>query len=298
MNTKNLSKNYLCLKNKKVNRSKKLIKIISDELIKEVSDFLTSDEINGYLTTTFVGKKIIHFDSIDSTNSYAKMIGQTCDDGTVVICEHQTSGRGRLGRQWESQYNSMCMSIILKPKISVSHVAKITQVCAAAVALSLEEFRIDAQIKWPNDLMVNNKKICGILTEMVSENNKVNYVVVGIGMNINNSYGDFPDDIKNIATSIKIETGNEIKRSIMSAKIINNFELLYNEFVKNNFSKSLDICRNKSNVLGRNINLIKNNEITIAKAIALGDDGELIVQYENGQKDSIISGEISVRTID
>jgi len=117
-------------------------------------------------------------------------------------------------------------------------------------------------------------------------------------MNINNSYGDFPDDIKNIATSIKIETGNEIKRSIMSAKIINNFELLYNEFVKNNFSKSLDICRNKSNVLGRNINLIKNNEITIAKAIALGDDGELIVQYENGQKDSIISGEISVRTID
>lgn len=268
------------------------------EISNEIDDLLTSNKITQYLTTSFVGRKIIHFDTIDSTNTYAKTIGLNCDDGTVVTSENQTVGRGRLGRQWESQSKSICMSIILKPEINIFQVAKITQVCAAAVALSLEEFGIDAQIKWPNDLMINNKKICGILTEMESSNNKVNYVVVGIGINVNNSYSDFPDAIKDIASSLKIETGNEIRRSSIAAKIMNNFEILYHEFVKNNnFKKSLDVCRKKSNVIGKNINLIKNKDITAAKAIDIGNDGELIVQYENGEIDSIISGEISVRTI-
>lgn len=269
------------------------------EISNEIDDLLTSNKITQYLTTSFVGRKIIHFDTIDSTNTYAKTIGLNCDDGTVVTSENQTVGRGRLGRQWESQSKSICMSIILKPEINIFQVAKITQVCAAAVALSLEEFGIDAQIKWPNDLMINNKKICGILTEMESSNNKVNYVVVGIGINVNNSYSDFPDEIKNIASSLKIETNNEFQKSIIAAKIMNNFEILYHEFVKNNnFKKSLDVCRKKSNVIGKNINLIKNKDITAAKAIDIGNDGELIVQYENGEIDSIISGEISVRTIE
>jgi len=262
-------------------------------------DEITSDEIKENLKTLFIGKKIIHFEEIDSTNTYAKEIGGSCDEGTVITCERQVAGRGRLGRQWEAQNGSLCMSIVLKPKISMYQVAKITQVCAAAISISLDELNVDAKIKWPNDLMLNNKKICGILTEMNSDREHVNYVIVGMGLNVNNLYENFPSEIKNVATSIFNETGIKINKNIIAAKIMNNFEILYNEFVKsNNFKLSLDICKKKSNIIGKNINLIKNNSITSAKALSLGDDGELIVQYENGEIDSIISGEISVRAIE
>ena len=262
-------------------------------------DKISSDEIKDNLKTLFIGKKIIHFEEIDSTNTYAKEIGDSIDEGTVITCERQVAGRGRLGRQWEAQNGSLCMSIILKPKISMYQVAKITQVCAAAISISLDELNIDAKIKWPNDLMINNKKICGILTEMNSDKDHVNYVVVGLGLNVNNLYEDFPSEIKNVATSIFNETGIKINKNIIAAKIMNNFEILYNEFVNNNnFKLSLDICKKKSNIIGKNINLIKNNNITSAKALTLGDDGELIVQYENGEIDLIISGEISVRAVE
>lgn len=265
---------------------------------RECFDLLSADKIHENLETLFFGRNIIHFDTIDSTNSYAKTIGESCDDGTIITCENQEVGRGRLGRQWESQAGSMCMTIVLKPRIGMFQVAKITQVCAAAIALSLDELKVDAKIKWPNDLMINNKKICGILTEMNSDKNHINYVLVGMGLNVNNLNEDFPYEIKNTATSILNETGKHIKRSVIAAKILNNFEILYNEFTKNNnFKLSLDVCKNKSNVIGKNINLIKNNEITNARALDLGEDGDLIVQYENGEIDSIISGEISVRTV-
>jgi len=262
-------------------------------------DMIKSEWTSENLKTRFIGRKIIHFDTIDSTNTYAKTIGELCDEGTVITCERQVLGRGRLGRQWESQVGSMCMTIVLKPEINILQVSKITQVCAAAISLSLEELDVDVKIKWPNDLMLNNKKICGILTEMNSDKNRVNYVVVGMGLNVNNSHEDFPTDIRNIATSIFIETDKKIERNIIAVKIMNNFEILYNEFVKNNnFRASLDICRQKSNIIGKNVNLIKNNNIVCAKALDLGDDGELIVQYENGEIDSIISGEISVRAVE
>lgn len=262
-------------------------------------DIITSELVSENLKTKFIGRKIVHFDTIDSTNTYAKTIGELCDEGTVITCERQVLGRGRLGRQWESQVGSMCMTIVLKPEISILQVPKITQVCAAAVSLSLDELSVEAEIKWPNDLMINSKKICGILTEMNSDKNHVNYVVVGIGLNVNNLYEDFSSEIRNVATSIFYETGKKINRNIIAAKVMNNFEMLYNEFViNNNFKLSLDICRKKSNIIGKNINLVKNNEIISAKALNLGDDGELIVQYKDGEIDSIISGEISVRTVE
>lgn len=262
-------------------------------------DMTTSNWTSENLKTKFIGRKIIHFDTIDSTNTYAKTIGELCDEGTVITCERQVLGRGRLGRQWKSQEGSMCMTIVLKPEISILQVSKITQVCAAAISLSLDELNVDAEIKWPNDLMINGKKICGILTEMNSDKNHVNYVVVGMGLNVNNMYEDFSSEIRNVATSIFIETDKKNERNIIAAKIMNNFEILYNEFVKNNnFRIILDICRKKSNMIGKNISLIKNNDIINAKALDLGEDGELIVQYENGEIDSIISGEISIRAVE
>ncbi len=260
-------------------------------------DILSYDELKNHLNTEFIGRNIIHFNELDSTNSYAKSISDKLEgEGHVVITEKQLSGRGRLGRQWISQNNKgIWMSIILRPKISIFEVSKITQVAAAAVNLAFSSQGIDTQIKWPNDLIINDKKICGILTEMSSEINAINYVVVGIGINVNNDTDDFSDELKNTATSIKIETNKELKRNILASEILNNFEKLYIELNNNNFSKSLDICRKNSYVIGKEINLIKNQEVKEAKAIDINNEGELVVRYENGETDNIISGEISVR---
>lgn len=255
-----------------------------------MKDYLSGENLNKHLNTKFMGRNVVFIEKVDSTNNYAK--NNDLSNGSLVTCEEQTTGRGRLGRRWESQ-KGMCMSVVLIPEIELSQISKITQVCAAAVAKALEELQIISQIKWPNDIFLNGKKICGILTEMKTEMNKHPYVVVGIGMNINNE--NFPDEIKDVASSLYMETGIIFEKSLVSAKILNNFEILYNEFIKGNFKESLDICREKSYVIGKNINLIENNLVRKATAVDISSEGELVVITEDGKTEKIISGEVSVR---
>ncbi|WP_312831786.1 biotin--[acetyl-CoA-carboxylase] ligase [Sedimentibacter saalensis] len=255
-----------------------------------MKDYLSGENLNKHLNTKFMGRNVVFVEKVDSTNNYAK--NNDLSNGSLVTCEEQTTGRGRLGRRWESQ-KGMCMSVVLIPEIELSQISKITQVCAAAVAKALDELEIISQIKWPNDIFLNGKKICGILTEMKTEMNKNPYVVVGIGMNINND--NFPDEIKDVASSLYMETGIIFEKSLVAAKILNNFEILYNEFIKGNFKESLDICREKSYVIGKNINLIENNLVRKATAVDISSEGELVVITENGTTEKIISGEVSVR---
>lgn len=260
-------------------------------------DILTYEEIKEYLNTDFIGNKIIHFDSINSTNIKAKELADFGEEeGTVIISEEQTLGRGRLGRSWIApKYKGIWMSIILRPDINPIHVAKITQISAAAVCLAISEMKVEAYIKWPNDIIINNKKVCGILTEMSSELNKINYAVLGIGINVNIDKNEFPDSIKNTAASIKSETGKEFMRKKITAKVLNNFEMLYKQFIYDgNARNSLDICRKKSIILGKTISIIKNSRTINVKAININDNGELVVQYADGTIENLISGEISL----
>jgi BirA family biotin operon repressor/biotin-[acetyl-CoA-carboxylase] ligase len=261
-------------------------------------DLLTQEEIKNYLNTECIGKKIIHFDTINSTNIKAKELADLGEqEGTIVISEEQTLGRGRLGRSWISpKYKGIWMSIILRPNINPIHVSKITQVGAAAVCKAAEEMGIKTQIKWPNDIILNNKKVCGILTEMSAELNKINYVVMGIGINVNIDKNEFPDDIKHMAASFKSEIGKEILRKELAARVLNNFELLYKEFTKEGIAKaSIDICRENSILLGKEINVIRDNKTISAKAVNLDGEGELIIQHSNGEIEKLISGEVSIR---
>lgn len=266
-------------------------------MTKITKDILNYDGIKDYLNTEFIGRNVIHFDEINSTNTYAKSIANNLDgEGHLVISEKQLGGRGRLGRQWVSQNDKgIWMSIVLKPEINVTEVSQITQIAAAAINLAFSAQGIHTKIKWPNDMILNDKKICGILTEMSTENEKIKYVVVGIGINVNNDMEDFPEELRDIATSIKIETGKEFKRNILVSDILYHFERLYVDSKNNGFNKSLEICRQNSYVLGKEINLIKNQEIKEAKALSINDEGELVVMYKNGEIDNIISGEISVK---
>lgn len=261
-------------------------------------DLLSFEELSENLTTKYIGKNIMYFQTIDSTNNKAKELAlNNAPNGTVVISEEQTLGRGRLGRNWVSpRFKGIWMSIILRPDTDPMNVPKVTQIGAAAVIKSLKKLNIEGYVKWPNDIVFNGKKICGILTEMSGELNKVNYVVMGIGINVNIDKLDFPEELKEIATSLSIETGKYIKRKELVSTLLNTFELLYDEFEKYETIKtSVDICKNNSILIGKEVTILNRGRETVAKAIDLTDNGELIVQHSDGRVEKIISGEVSIR---
>ncbi len=261
-------------------------------------DLISMDEIKPFLKTKFIGRNIIHFDSIESTNKKAKgLAAEGFEDGSTVTAEEQTSGRGRLGRHWVSpKHKGIWMSIILKPELEPVNVPKITHISAAAVITALKKFNIDAAVKWPNDIIVNGKKICGILTEMSGEINRTDYVIVGIGINANLEVMDIPQDILNKASSLLIETSQVIDRKRLAAEVLNSFEHLYEDFLATgNLGVAIKICREHSVLLGREVRIISRQQEQTAKAIDISEDGGLTVQYPDGSIKTIISGEISVR---
>ena len=155
---------------------------------------------------------------------------------------------------------------------------------------------IKTYIKWPNDIILNNKKLCGILTEMNAELTNINYAIMGIGINANLDIEDYTEEVRKCATSLKIETGKSINRKELLARFLNNFEDLYEEFIiKDDIKRTIKICRENSILIGKEINVIKRGNTVKAKALDLNDEGLLVVEYENGKIESLISGEVSVR---
>lgn len=263
-------------------------------------DILTQKEIKDFLNTKIIGQKIIHYDSIESTNTKAKELASNgLDEGTVIISEEQTEGRGRLGRSWTSpKSRGIWMSLVLRPDILPTEATKLTQIAAAAVCKSIREIGINTFIKWPNDIILNNKKVCGILTEISAELNMVNFIVIGIGINANIDDNEFPEEIRSIATSLKNAFNKEINRKELTARILNNFESLYLELIDNNsIKKSIGICKDSSILLGKEIRIIYRDREESGIAIDLTDQGELLVKYNNGDIEKIISGEVSVRGV-
>lgn len=263
-------------------------------------DILIYEEIEKYLKTDFIGRNIKYFTSIDSTNKRAKELALNEKEGTVLISEEQLEGKGRMGRNWISpKGKGIWMSIILKPKVEPMEVAKITLLGAAAVHNALESINVNSKIKWPNDILMEDKKVCGILTEMSCELNMINYVVIGIGINVNLNNSQIPEDLKHKATSIKISQGKEIDRKILVSNILNEFEKLYIPFKdKGNGREAIDICRNNSALIGKEVKVIRGEDIKLGKFLDINNNGELIVELENGDIEEIFSGEVSIRGIE
>lgn len=263
-------------------------------------DLLTYEEIEEYIKTDYIGRNLQYYQSIDSTNKKAKDIAFDEKEGTVLIAEEQLEGKGRMGREWISpKGKGIWMSIILKPKVEPMAVSKITLLGAAAVHKALENMNINSKIKWPNDILINNKKVCGILTEMNCELNMINYVVIGIGINVNLNDNDIPEELKHKATSIKISQGGEIDRKKLVGNILNEFEKLYIPFrEKGNAKRAIDICRANSAIIDKEVKVIQGEEVKIGKVIDLNENGELMVELGNGHVENIFSGEISIRGID
>ncbi|MDR5588732.1 MULTISPECIES: biotin--[acetyl-CoA-carboxylase] ligase [Clostridium] len=259
---------------------------------------LFPNEINPLLKTKKIAKDIKYFSELPSTNKTAKQLADndTISDGTLILAEKQTLGKGRFDRKWISPTNGIWMSLILKPNIPPSEASKITQIAAASVYKALLNLDINVHIKWPNDIFVNGKKLCGILTEMKCDIDRIHYLVLGIGLNVNLESQEIPDELKDIATSLKLEFNKTFSKSLILSEILNNFEPLYEKFIfKNDISEVLNICRKNSNLLNKKAKLITYHNEEIVTCIGINDNGELIVKDTAGNEKAVTSGEISFR---
>lgn len=265
-------------------------------LVDEPTDLLNPQNIYRNLKTKFIGKNVLHFETIDSTNDYAKKIGNELRDGSVIISEEQTKGKGRLGRVWESKAGEgIWMSIILKPNIIPNKAPFITLIAGASIVKALNILGVDAKIKWPNDITINNKKLSGILTELSAEIERVNYIVVGIGMNVKDT--DFEEELKDKATSLYKENYN-VSRVDIVKEILCQFEKLYLDYIEKDDKKEvLDICRQYSAIINKEIYVIKNDQKELVDCIGINEEGNLIIKNKDGNLEEIMSGEVSIRGV-
>lgn len=261
-------------------------------------DVVTSVEIRSILKTKTMGKKVLFFEELDSTNTKAKEVAEQKEThGTLIVTEKQLFGKGRRGKNWSSpSLGGIWMTLILKPQIQPKSASMLTLVMALAVVKAIQKNGIDAYIKWPNDIVINGKKVCGILTEMSSELDYINHVVIGAGINVNMK--EFPEEIKEVATSLWMEGLHEIKRSEMIAEILTQFELCYEEFIKTEtlefFQKEYNQCLINHK---KEVKIIENGKEYFGIAQGITNTGELIVELQDGSKKEVIAGEVSVRGV-
>ena len=276
-------------------------KIISDQnlgyCLVSRPDLLLPQEIQRGLSTTYIGKKIFYFPELESTNIMAKEKAlhraEGIDEGTLIITEKQSAGKGRLGRKWFSPTGGIWLSIILYPQLPPSYIPRITLMTAVAVVKAIKICtQIEPQIKWPNDILISEKKVCGILTEMSAELDMINWVVVGIGINANIEHQDFPEDIQENTISLKEVSGKEVLRVMLIQIFLQEFEKYYDKFKRKEFLSILEEWKLNSHTLGKKIRVDMGEKIITGEAVNINEEGALILKKEDGKLINIISGTI------
>lgn len=261
-------------------------------------DVMDKTELESIHATEWAGSEIYYFDSIDSTNTKAKELAEDGHpSGTLVVAEQQTSGKGRRGRSWESPVGSgIFMTLMLKPEINPNNASMLTLVAAMATVRAIRRVvEVPAMIKWPNDIVVNSKKVCGILTEMSAQFDYINHIVIGIGINVHNEA--FPEEIAQTASSLYIESGQHIHRASLIEAFLEEFENVYEEYLKTEDMESLQKEYDQMLVnRGRQVRVIDPKESFEGKAMGITKKGELIVDTWESRK-LVSSGEVSVRGI-
>ena len=246
-------------------------------------------------------EKVLVLDQTDSTNNLLKkMAAEGAPLGQVVIADEQTGGRGRLGRNFFSpKGKGIYLSYLMKPEVAPSDAVSLTAWTASAMAKAVETACGTAPgIKWVNDLYMNGKKICGILTEMIINDpaDGIDSIIIGIGINVNNEPSDFPEDISGIASSIAIETGRQVSRSELAASMIRELDRMAEDWPGNK-AEYLSTYRTLDITCGREVNVISGGKARPASVLQINDDFSLKVKYSDGEIGDLSSGEISLKLI-
>lgn len=267
-------------------------------MLKSLPQTLSEAAVRASLNTGLLGKNLIVLDSVDSTNNVLKRMGaEGCPSGTTVAAHEQTCGKGRLGRKWEStRDDNLYFSLLLRPTFAPAEASAVTPLAGLAVCKALREFTgLDCRIKWPNDIIVGKKKLVGILTEMSAEFDAVEYVVTGIGVNVDQI--EFPEEIAYKATSILLETGRHYDKNRLLAALLKQIE---REFTRNNLEltpEALDEYVSLCATLGRSVTFKKGERTLSGAAVGVTSAGELRVMLSDGTVRTLNSGEVTVQGI-
>ncbi len=270
------------------------------KLIRAV-DLIMPDVIHGHLRTSFLGRTIFYSPSTASTNEDAKMLDDSCPDGTLLVAETQTGGKGRIGRHWSSPRGGIFMSALLRPPIQPSRVPSLSIVAGYSVATAIREtLGLDARLKWPNDVLIDGRKVCGILCEMRAEPDRAPLVVVGIGVNANLDVGDLPEEVREAAASLKSLLERDVDRSQMIAAILNRFEPAYRDFLENGLSSLAPHIQEISAFVGepvvlRNLTATGGGEIH-GTFLGIDPDGRALVKTPGGESLAFSAGDLSLRS--
>jgi BirA family biotin operon repressor/biotin-[acetyl-CoA-carboxylase] ligase len=261
-------------------------------------DLLTPSEVRPLLRTKWMGRTIHHFHSMDSTNSTAYQLAlQGAEEGEVVVAESQKKGRGRLGRKWFSPpLTNLYLSVILRPEIPPQQASLMTFMAAVATAGAIHKFSgLEPIIKWPNDILLKNRKVAGLLNEIHSEMDRIHFVILGIGVNLNMDEKMFSKEIRRLATSLKREMGQSISRKAFLQTLLEELEMWYETFLKEGAGPLLKAWRDKAQIQGRSVKVTSFKEVLSGTAIDVDSDGALILETKDGQRKRIVAGDIEYK---
>ena len=263
---------------------------------KEAAD-LSMERLRSSIQTSTLGQQIVRFEETDSTNIQAdRLAKEGAPHGTLVVAEMQTAGRGRRGRSWQQEPGTMiAMSLILRPEIAPDEASMLTLVAAHSIAVTIEIMtEVSAFIKWPNDIVINGKKTVGILTEMCLEQGRIGHIIVGIGINVGTKA--FPEELREIATSLYLETGKPIERCELIGAFLEQFEKDYELFLeKRNLSGILPGYNARLINQGREVKILDVAGEYTGISRGVTKTGELLVEREDGRLETVYAGEVSVR---
>lgn len=267
----------------------------------DILGFFKSDELSAEDIKTgikgSIGREIFLYETVDSTNTIASKLAQEgVAEGAVVIADSQVRGRGRFGRSWVSPPGvNPYMSIVLRPEMEPKDAPLITIMAGVACTIALRRVTgLHITIKWPNDLMVSEKKLGGILTEIRIGQKRIEHAVTGIGINVNMELDVLPDVVKEVATSIKMETGKLFSRTKIIQEILNEISNWYNVLKEKRHSELLSCWRQLTSTLGRKVEIILGNETLQGLAESITDEGMLIVRLPSGSSRIIQYGELTL----
>jgi BirA family transcriptional regulator, biotin operon repressor / biotin---[acetyl-CoA-carboxylase] ligase len=265
--------------------------------IKKTPERVTADEIRLGLKTEFMGRHIHSEEVVDSTQKVAqRLVLEGAPEGTIVIAEEQLSGRGRMDRKWHSpKYTGIWMSVILRPNLPPAKAPQLTLITAVAVVQTIEEITgMTPEIKWPNDILLKGKKLTGILTEMQADADRIHSIIIGIGINVNQKLEDYPEELKQIATSIAIEYGKKLERAEIIKVLLVKLEKLYSLYLDQGFYPIKLLWESYAISIGKKITARTITGSIYGQALGITDEGVLMIEDASGKNHHVYSADIEL----
>jgi BirA family biotin operon repressor/biotin-[acetyl-CoA-carboxylase] ligase len=264
----------------------------------DAPDALHADDLLARLgKTKVVGRDIQVFEQTTSTNDVVEKLARDgVKEGVVVFAESQTKGRGRLGRVWQSPtHKGLWFSVLLRPELRPQETTQLTVISATALRRAIKTVTgLAADIKWPNDLQIAGKKVVGILTEMSAEVDRVRYIIIGIGVDVNQDAAEFHEELRKLATSLKLATGEEVCRAELATEILRELDRDYARVCAGKFPEVADEWEAACVTIGKNVTVHTGDRKFRGRAESLDDDGALLVRTEHGHLERVIGGDVTL----